>query len=35
MPGGYESRFRIGGYAWKMNGNECGVTASAAPPDAI
>ena len=26
MPGGYEISFRIGGYAWKMNGNECGVT---------
>ena len=27
--------FMLGGYAWKMNGNEDGVTASSAPPDAI
>ena len=27
--------FMVGGYAWKMNGNERGVTASSAPPAAI
>ena len=27
--------FMVGGYAWKMNENEYGVTASSAPPNAI
>jgi hypothetical protein len=27
--------FMVGGYAWKMNGTECGVTASSPPPHAI